>query len=120
MAHLLILGLKRLHTLAEQDLPSRVRDQVRTEIRTLIEEGGEVSDILLPMLPWLIPTFPVQLSPIIGKRKRGNDESLDTPVAGNIPATSVSRPRKRLRVVADVAAAGALGALGAWLGLAFL
>ena len=45
---------------------------------------------------------------------------MNSSVNNAIPATPTSRPRKRLRVVVDCAAAGALGAFGAWLGLAFL
>ncbi|KAF8516505.1 hypothetical protein JB92DRAFT_2910315 [Gautieria morchelliformis] len=96
-----IRDLSMAHTRAEQDLASRVREQVRSEVMALIDQGGE-------------------LSPMTGKRKRGEEDPLDTSIGGCTPVTSISRPRKRLRVVADCAAAGAVGALGAWFGLAFL
>lgn len=123
MSSSLIVALKNSQVDAEVSLPLRIREQVQSEVKTLIEQGGEVSGMLCShgfnfdrlSLPQLY-----QLPSVTGKRKRGDDESIDAPVAGDIPSTSVSRPRKRLRMVVDVATAGALGALGAWLGLAFL
>ncbi|KAF8574238.1 hypothetical protein K439DRAFT_865516 [Ramaria rubella] len=88
----------------DEDLRARIKE----ELRTLIAQ-----DIELPSLA----------------RKRKHDDlefdsnsGLPTPAVLPTSVTSdrLLRPRKRLRLVANCAAAGVVGALGAWLGLAFL
>jgi hypothetical protein len=107
------------HTRVEQDLTSRVREQVRSEMIALIDQGGEVGDNI-HLRGSTTNRSPHQLSPMTGKRKRGEEDPQDTSLSGCTPVTTISRPRKRLRVVADCATAGVVGALGAWFGLAFL
>jgi len=93
--------LQNLRRTSEQDLRAQLREEMRNEIRLALAQTPESSSLGT-------------------KRKRGDDE---VEVFGtDVVPTAVSaapRPCKRLRTVADFAAASAVGALGAWLGLAY-
>ncbi|KAF8509871.1 hypothetical protein BU17DRAFT_70287 [Hysterangium stoloniferum] len=85
------------------ELQSLVQDEIKAQLKAAMDNE--------------------QLSPVLGKRKRGADDEHDTAEeTAPCPIAIISNapPRKRLRMVANCVTAGAIGAIGAWIGLAFL
>jgi len=113
--------LQNLRRTSEQDLRAQLREEMRNEIRLALAQTPEVRPCILSTHAPYFPSSVPQSSSLGTKRKRGDDE---VEVFGtDVVPTAVSaapRPCKRLRTVADFAAASAVGALGAWLGLAYL